>query len=373
MKIDFYRHSLDETDIAAAVDTLRSLFLTSGPMCKQFEEAFARRVGLNHAVSLSSCTAALHLGLLALGIGPGDEVITTPMTFIASATSIIHTGATPVLADVEPETGLLSPEAVRRAITDRTKAILPVHLYGTMADMKAFRKIADEYNLAILEDAAHCIEAERDGMRPGDLSQGACYSFYATKNLTCGEGGGFATNDEALAEKVRLLRQHGMNKEAADRYHGKFMHWDMVELGWKYNLSDINAALLVHQIERLDDLWEGRRAVHDAYVEALADIPQVDVPPVYGKGAYHLFTIQVPEGARDGLLSYLTGKEIGVAVNYRAIHTLSWFRKEFGYDTEEFPEALRIGRRTLSLPFYPGLSVEQIGRVADAVKCFFAG
>jgi dTDP-4-amino-4,6-dideoxygalactose transaminase len=373
MKIDFYRHSLDETDIAAAVETMRSLFLTSGPMCKRFEDLFARYTGLGSGVSLSSCTAALHLGLLALGVGPGDEVITTPMTFIASATSIIHTGARPVFADVEPRTGLLSPETARKAITDRTKAILPVHLYGTMADMKAFRKMADEYGLAILEDAAHCIEAERDGVRPGDLSQGACYSFYATKNLTCGEGGAFASNDESLAEKVRLLRQHGMNKEAADRYHGKFMHWDMVELGWKYNLSDINAALLIHQMERLDALWERRRAVHDAYAEALANIPEVDVPPVHGKGAYHLFTIQVPEDVRDNLLAYLIDREIGVAVNYRAIHTLSWFREAFGHDPEEFPEALRIGQRTLSLPFHPGLSGEQVAQVAEAIRCFFAG
>lgn len=373
MQIDFYRHSLDQEDIAAAVETLHSLFLTSGPVCQQFEDSFADHVGLRRAVSLNSCTAALHLGFLALGVGPGDEVITTPMTFIASATSIIHTGATPVLADVEPDTGLLSPDAAESAITNKTKAILPVHLYGAMADMKSFSSIADKHGLDILEDSAHCIEGERDGVRPGQLSKGACYSFYATKNLTCGEGGAFGTNDEEVAEKVRLLRQHGMNKEAADRYSGKFKHWDMIELGWKYNLSDINASLLIHQMGRLASLWRQRRDVHTLYTDALGNIPEVAVPPVEGKSAYHLFTVQVPEASRDDLLAYLTDRQVGVAVNYRAIHTLSWFTKRFGYLPEDFPNAYRFGLRTLSLPFYPGLEEEKIHHVAELIRSFFAG
>ncbi len=365
MRIEFFRHALDERDIDSVVSTLRSVFLTTGPVCARFEEAFAAHTGLQHCVSLNSCTAALHLTLLALGIGPGDEVITTPMTFIASATSVLHTGATPVLVDVEPDTGLIDPAAVEAAITERTKAILPVHLYGVMADMRALRDIADRHGLAIVEDAAHCIEAERDGVRPGQLGDAVCYSFYATKNLTCGEGGALCTTREDVARQVLLLRQHGMSKEAAKRYHGLYQHWDMIELGWKYNLSDIQAALMVHQIERLDALWEQRRAVYDMYAEALSGIPGLRLPGLRGKSALHLFTVQVPTDRRDDLLAHLGQQEIGVAVNYRAIHTLTWFREHFGFAPEDFPKALAFGQQTLSLPFHTRLTRNECQIVAS--------
>lgn len=372
MRIEFFRHALDERDIESVVATLRSVFLTTGPVCGRFEELFAAHTGLTHCVSLNSCTAALHLALLSLGIGPGDEVITTPMTFIASATSVLHTGATPVLVDVEPETGLIDPAKVEAAITPRTKAILPVHLYGVMADMRALRAIADKHHLAIVEDAAHCIEASRDGVRPGELGDAACYSFYATKNLTCGEGGAVCTNRADVASQVLLLRQHGMSKEAAKRYHGLYQHWDMVELGWKYNLSDIQAALMVHQLERLDDLWEQRRTVYELYAQALAGIPGLRLPELRGKSALHLFTVQVPADKRDDLLAHLGQNEIGVAVNYRAIHTLTWFRERFGFKPEDFPNALVFGQNTLSLPFHTKLSEEQVEIIARTLKLFLS-
>lgn len=368
MRIEFFRHALDERDIESVTDTLRSVFLTTGPVCARFEESFAAYTGLAHSVSLNSCTAALHLALLSLGVGPGDEVITTPMTFIASATSVLHTGATPVLADVDPDTGLIDPKAVEAAITPRTKAILPVHLYGVMADMRALRAIADRHHLAIVEDAAHCIEAERDGVRPGQLGDAVCYSFYATKNLTCGEGGALCTTREDVAKKALLLRQHGMSKEAAKRYHGLYQHWDMVELGWKYNLSDIQASLMVRQLERLDSLWEQRRAVHGLYEAALSGIPGLRLPGLRGKSAHHLFTVQVPADKRDGLLAHLGQKEIGVAVNYRAIHTLTWFRDTFGFAPGDFPNALAFGAGTLSLPFHTRLDDQAVGHVAQAIK-----
>lgn len=371
MRIEFFRHALDERDIDSVVSTLRSVFLTTGPVCARFEEAFAAHTGLLHCVSLNSCTAALHLALLALGVGPGDEVIVPAMTFIASATSVLHAGATPVLVDVEPDTGLIDPAKVEAAITPCTKAILPVHLYGVMADMRALRTIADKHNLAIVEDAAHCIEAERDGVRPGQLGDAVCYSFYATKNLTCGEGGALCTTREDVAKKVLLLRQHGMSKEAAKRYHGLYQHWDMIELGWKYNLSDIQAALLVHQLERLDSLWEQRRAVYGLYEAALSDIPDLRLPGLRGKSAHHLFTVQVPTERRDELLAHLGQSGIGVAVNYRAIHTLTWFREHFGFKPEDFPNALAFGQNTLSLPFHTKLSEEQVEIVAWALKNFF--
>lgn len=372
MKVEFYRHALDEQDIASVADTLRSVFLTTGPVCARFEEDFARYTGLARCVSLNSCTAALHLALLGLGIGPGDEVITTPMTFIATATTIIHVGATPVFVDAEPDTGLMDPTRVEAAITSRTRAIVPVHLYGVMADMRALRDIADCHGLHLIEDAAHCIEGERDGVRPGELGDAACYSFYATKNLTCGEGGALCSNDPDLAEKILLLRQHGMNKEAAKRYHGAYQHWDMLELGWKYNLNDVLGALLVHQLPRLQGLWERRRAVYEAYRQALEDLPGLRLPALCGRSAHHLFTVLVPEGRRDALLAHLGRQGIGVAVNYRAIHTLTWFRDHFGFRPEDFPAALAFGQGTLSLPFHTRLEQGEIEHVSGAVRDFFA-
>jgi dTDP-4-amino-4,6-dideoxygalactose transaminase len=373
MKIEFYRHALDEEDIAAAAETLRSVFLTAGPVCVRFEQDFAAYTGLARCVSLNSCTAALHLALLALGIGPGDEVIVPAMTFIASATPVVHAGATPVLVDVDPDTGLIDPAAARAAVTPRTRAIIPVHLYGVMADMRALKALADEHGLALIEDAAHCVEAERDGVRPGQLGDAVCYSFYATKNLTCGEGGALGANRPDIADKALLLRQHGMSKEAAKRYHGHYQHWDMIELGWKYNLNDILASLMVRQLRRLDALWERRRAVYAMYTEALAGIPGLRLPGLRGKSAHHLFTIQVPADRRDGLLARLGEREIGVAVNYRAIHTLSWFREHLGCRPEDFPNALAFGEGTLSLPFHTRLTAAEVAEVAAAVREFLAG
>jgi len=229
---------------------------------------------------------------------------------------VVHAGATPVLVDVDPDTGLIDPAAARAAITPRTKAIIPVHLYGVMADMRALKALADEHGLALIEDAAHCVEAERDGVRPGQLGDAVCYSFYATKNLTCGEGGALGTNRPDIADKALLLRQHGMSKEAAKRYHGHYQHWDMIALGWKYNLNDILASLMVRQLRRLDDLWARRSAVYAMYAEALAGVPGLRLPGLRGKSAHHLFTIQVPADRRDGLLARLGEREIGVAVNY---------------------------------------------------------
>lgn len=368
MKVEFYRHHLEEEDIQNVVKVLHSIFLTTGPVTAEFERKFSQMTGVAHTIAVNSCTGALHLALLALGIGPGDEVITTPMTFIASATSILQAGAKPVFVDVEPETGLLNPELVESAITSRTKAILPVHLYGTMADMKALRGIADRYKLVLIEDAAHCIEGERDGIRPGELSDAVCYSFYATKNLTCGEGGALATNNSDLAQKVRILRQHGMSKEAADRYHGVYKHWDMIELGWKYNLNDIQSALLISQLDRLDVLWKRRKTLWDRYDAALQPIEGIEIPVVKGKSAYHLYTIWAAPEKRDQIISALQQKEIGVTINYRAIHVLSYFQQRYHFVPQDFPAAYTIGQRTISLPFYPNLTETEQEYVIESVK-----
>src|SRR5713101_3919206 len=215
--IPFFRHDLGRAELDAVAEVLASPVLTTGETVSRFERCFADYLGCRCAVAVTSCTGALHLSMLALGIGPGDEVITTPMTFIATATAILEAGAAPVFVDVEPNSGNLDVSGIEAAITQRTRAIIPVHLYGQMCDMRAMRKIADRHGLYIIEDAAHCVEGDRDGIRPGQLGDTACFSFYATKSLTCGEGGAVVTNHETLAAKLRALRLHGMTKAAADR------------------------------------------------------------------------------------------------------------------------------------------------------------
>jgi dTDP-4-amino-4,6-dideoxygalactose transaminase len=369
-RVEFYRHALTEGDIQAVAEVLRGIFLTTGPQTAAFEAAFAQYLGVSNVVAMSSCTSALSLSLHALDIGPGDEVITTPMTFIATANTILHVGATPVFVDVEPETGNIDVGQIERAITSRTRAIVPVHLYGVMADMRGLAELARKRALDVIEDAAHAAEPVRDGNRPGQLGRTACFSFYATKNLTCGEGGAVATNDSALAERLRRLRSHGMSKSAADRYTGRYQHWDMLELGFKANLPDILAALLVHQLPRLDAQLARREAIAERYEAAFREIGGLDFPqvPPGSRSARHLFTIWVPGEQRDATLAYLQERGIGVAVNYRAVHLLTYYRERFGYKRGDFPVSEEIGDRTITLPLYPSMTDEAVDAVVDAVR-----
>jgi len=370
LKVEFYIHSVGEEEKKKVLECLNGIFLTTGSYVSEFEEKLADYLNLKSAVGLTSCTSALQLSLLAMGIGPGDEVITTPMTFIATANTIIHTGAKPVFIDVEKDTGLINPDLIENAVNEKTKAILPVHLYGQMCDMKKIRSVADKYNLKIVEDAAHCIEGKRDGIGPGQLGDIACFSFYATKNITCGEGGAVATNNEELAGKVRLLRMHGMSKEAADRYTGKYQHWDMLECGWKYNMNNIQAAMLLPQLGKIDDQWEKRDNLYKKYMNGLSEIPSIHYPKIVSnsKSAYHLFTIWVDDDKRDEILHKLNEAEIGVAVNYRSIHLLKYFRKTFGFKNQDFPFAEEIGNRTVSLPFYPKLATKDVDYIVSNLR-----
>jgi len=374
LKVEFYRHSIGEQEKQKVLECLDGIFLTTGSYVKEFEQSFAQYLRLEYAVGLTSCTAALHLSLLALGIGKGDEVITTPMTFIATATPIMHTGAKPVFVDIGPETALIDPSRIESAITERTRAIIPVHLYGQMCNMKKIKGVADKYNLRIIEDAAHCIEGERDGIKPGQLSDIACFSFYATKNLTSGEGGAIATNNKKLAEKVMLLRQHGMSKEAADRYSGNYQHWDMIERGWKYNMDNIQASLLLPQLRKIEKNWEARRDIYNRYIQGIEHIPGADYPKIakHSKSAFHLFTIWVDKNKRDYILQELGKSGVGIAVNYRAIHLLKYFRGNFGYKRGMFPIAEMIGDSTISLPFYPKMSDSDVEFVVQALKRIMA-
>ncbi|MBI5316600.1 MAG: DegT/DnrJ/EryC1/StrS family aminotransferase [Nitrospirae bacterium] len=369
MSIPFFMHDLGEPEIEAVRRVLAGPILTTGEVVATFERRFADYLGRRHALAVTSCTGSLHLSLLALGIGAGDEVITTPMTFIATSTAIIEAGAKPVFVDVEPDTGNLNASLIEAAITPRTKAIIPVHLYGQMCDMRAIRKVADKHGLFVIEDAAHCVEGMRDGIRPGELGDTACFSFYATKTLTCGEGGALVTDRDALVEKLRLLHHHGMTKTAADRHREGYQHWDMTVLGWKYNMDNIHAALLLPQLERLEENWHRRETVAQWYVQRLKECPGLSFisskPGV--RHARHLFPVWIGNGRRDGIIQGLQREGIGVVVNYRAIHLLTYFRETFGFRAGVFPHAERIGNETMSLPFYPAMSEKQVVVVTETL------
>jgi len=368
-KVPFFMHDLGQAELDAVAEVLAGPILTTGEWVARFERRFADYLGVRNAIAVTSCTGALHLSLVALGIGPRDEVITTPMTFIATATAIIEAGARPVFVDVEPETGNLDTAMIEAAITERTRAIVPVHLYGQMCDMRAIRKLADQYNLMVIEDAAHCVEGARDGVRTGQLGETACYSFYATKNLTCGEGGALVTNDDVLAEKLRLLRLHGMNKNANDRHKEGYKHWDMTVLGWKYNMDNIQAAMLLPQMDRLNQNWEKRRTLGQYYEARLWDIPNLSRPRTLPgvDHAWHVFPVWIGNGLRDKVIDELQAMGISVMVNYRAIHLLTYFRETFGFRSGDFPVAESIGDATLSLPFYPDMPCEHADLVAEAL------
>lgn len=369
MKVEFYRHNIDENDIERASIVLRSIFLTTGNEVHEFEEKLAQYLGCAQTVGVTSCTAALHLSLLACGIGPGDEVITTPMTFAATSNAILHTGATPVFVDVEPLTGNINVDLVLDAITSRTKAIIPVHLYGQICDMKRLRAIADKNGLILIEDAAHSLEAVRDGVRPGQLGDAACFSFYATKGITSGEGGAIATNNQELAERLRSLRQHGMTKGAADRYTKRYEHWDLLECGWKYNMDNIQAALLIGQLDRVDQYLQIKEQICQQYEAAFVKLSGVEYPRMYNNAisARHLFTIWVDSEKRDAVLWQLQDRGIGVAVNYRPVHLLSYYKNTYGYCRGMYPIAEKIGDSTISIPLYSKLKSEEIKYVIDSV------
>jgi UDP-4-amino-4-deoxy-L-arabinose-oxoglutarate aminotransferase len=367
--VPFYEHDLGQPELDEIADVFAGPILTTGDKVAEFERAFADYLGRRHVLGVTSCTGALHMALLALNIGPGDEVITTPMTFVATSTAIMEAGARPVFVDVEPDTGNLDARLVEASITPRTRAILPVHLYGLMCDMRALREIADRFRLAIIEDCAHCVEGARDGVRPGELSDSACFSFYATKNLTCGEGGAIATDRDDLIERLRLLRLHGMTKTAADRHREGYAHWDVTMLGWKYNMDNIQAAILMPQLRRLEAKLHERERLAGRYIEILSGISGVKIPASRPNAihARHLFPVFVDANERDRLIAELTKRRIGTVVNYRAIHRLKYFSETLGYRDGDFPVAEGIGAETISLPFYPTMPFDFLNIVVEAL------
>jgi UDP-4-amino-4-deoxy-L-arabinose-oxoglutarate aminotransferase len=368
-KVDFYRHELGAEELAQVGEVLSSVFLTTGPKTAEFEKGFSEYLGVPYTSGVTSCTTALLLALKAYDIGEGDEVITTPMTFIASANAILHAGAKPVFVDVEAATGNLDASRVEAAITPRTKAVVAVHLYGQMCDMRALKALADKHNLALIEDCAHAAESQRDGVGPGQLGDVACFSFYATKNITCGEGGAISTRHAEIADRIKTLRLHGMSKAAYDRYTGTYKHWDMLALGYKANMCDLQAALLLPQLGKIEQRLAQREALCRLYDELFTGVPGISTPQKQpnSKLARHLYTVWVDPSRRDEILGRLQEAGIGVAVNFRAIHLLTYYQQTFGFERGAFPNAELIGDSTITLPLYPSLQTDAVRYVAQSL------
>ena len=353
---------IGEEEIAEVVDSLRSGWVGTGPKVQRFEQLLAEYVGAVHCRCLSSCTAALILSMRVLGIGPGDEVLVPAMTFVASANAVEHAGATPVLIDSEPGTGLIDLDAAEAAITARTRAIMPVHLAGRPVDMERLNAIRDQHGVLIIEDAAHAIGAEWRGRRIGAFGNVAAFSFYVTKNISTIEGGALMTDDPEIAEEVERLGLHGLSLGASQRFSDTgFRHYEVVTPGFKYNMTDVQAAVGLHQLPRLDQWIDRRVELWERYDRLLADLPlQTPAEPEPDtRHARHLYQIGVsPEArvTRDQLLDELTKRKIGTGVHYRGVHLHPFYRDKYGLVPEAFPVATAISDRTLSLPLSPKVS-----------------
>ena len=378
--IGFHRPSIGEEEIQEVVETLRSGWLTTGPRAARFEKEFGEYTGAPHAVAVNSATAGLHLALAGLNIGPGDEVITTPMTFCATVQAILHVGATPVLADIGKD-GNIDPEEIRRRITSRTRAILPVHLAGLPCDMNAIWGLAREHGLHVIEDAAHaagaCYAGRQIGAGPSataGASDAVAFSFYATKNLTTGEGGMITTHRADLAGKMRMLALHGISHDAWDRYTDRGdWHYDVLAHGFKYNLSDLQAALGIHQLRKLDWFIERRALYAAVYRRAFADLEEVELPPDNPRcrHAWHLYILRLNlhtlEIDRAEFIRRLQQKGIGASVHFIPIPLLSYF-SHLPLAQYACPRALELYPRIVSLPLYPAMTAEQVHYVAQSVR-----
>jgi len=366
---------IGEEEKQEVLDSMRRSWLGTGPKVAQFERDFAAYKEAGSVAALNSCTAALHLSLMALDLRKGDEVITTPMTFCATVNTIIHAGGTPVLADVNPETMNIDPAQIRKKLTKRTRAIIPVHFAGRACDMDAIMQIARARKLAVIEDCAHAIETEYHGKKAGTIGDFGCFSFYSTKNVVTGEGGLVITRKQKDADRIKVLGLHGMSKDAWKRFSDAgFKHYDVVEAGFKYNMMDLQAAIGIHQLRRVENWWKRRGEIWERYQEAFADCP-VGIPAPVEPGtrhAYHLYTILVEEKragiSRDAFLDAMTREKIGVGVHYRSIPEHPFYKKTFGWKGKDFPHALRIGRATVSLPLSPKLTDTDVSDVIAAVR-----
>ncbi|MEG4571771.1 DegT/DnrJ/EryC1/StrS family aminotransferase [Microcoleus sp. N3A4] len=367
--------AIEDAEIQEVVATMKTGWLGTGPKVRKFQDEFNAYKGSQYAIAVNSCTAGLHLSVLAACLEPGDEVITTPMTFCATVNAIIHAGATPVLADVDPVTMNIDPAQVEAKITSKTKAILPVHFAGRPCDMDALCEIASRHNLKLIEDCAHAIETEYKGRKAGTFGDFGCFSFYVTKNITTGEGGMILAARQEDTDRLNILALHGMSKDAWKRFSDSgYKHYQVVEVGFKYNMMDLQAAIGIHQLKRVTPYWQRREQIWQRYNEAFADLP-ITLPANPEPDtihAYHLYTILVDEAktgiSRDEFLDAINAENIGVGVHYMSMPEHPVYQKMFGWHTEDYPNAGYIGRHTVSLPISAKLTDADVEDVIAAVK-----
>jgi dTDP-4-amino-4,6-dideoxygalactose transaminase len=374
--LPFSTPTIDDAEIDEVVDSLRSGWITTGPKVKRFEEAFREYVGAPFAVPLSSATAGLHLTLLAMKIEEGDEIITTPMTFASTVSMIVLCGGTPVLVDIEAGTLNLDVAKVRERITPRTRAVIPVHFAGQVCDMDPLLALAKEFGLTVIEDAAHAAGTEYKGRRVGSLDTVSIFSFHPNKNITTGEGGMVCTADEALAEEISLLKFHGMSREAWKRFAASGTpNYDIILPGFKYNMMDIQAAIGIHQLPRLDGFIERRREIAEFYNRELADVAELALPtyaPYEQRHAWHLYTPLVRTERltidRDRFMDELKKLNIGSGLHYKAVHHHAWYREHLPQPAGSLPNADYASDRILSLPLFPKMTDDDARDVVAAVK-----
>ena len=371
----FGQPCIEDAEIEEVTSSLRMAWLGTGPKVAAFEKLVARYKQAEHAVAVNSCTAGLHLGCLTLGLQPGDEVIVPAMTFCATVNAVIHAGGIPVLADVDMDTFNLDPAQVRARITPRTRAIMPVHFAGRPCQMDALLAICEEHHLRLIEDCAHAVETEYAGRSAGTFGHCGVLSFYSTKNVVTGEGGMLLTNDAAVAARVRTLALHGMSADAWQRFSGEgYQHYEVTEIGFKYNMMDLQAAIGMHQIQRIDRYLARRVHIWQRYDEAFAELPVVrpTLPAPHTRHARHLYTLLIdPVQAsltRDEFIAALHHRRIGTGVHYRAIPEHPVYQQRFGWRPEQFPNARAIGQQTVSLPLSAKLSDEDVEDVITAVR-----
>ena len=368
--------ALGEEEIAEVEACMRSSWLGTGPRVARFEQAFAsyRRARPEQVAAVNSCTAALHVSMVAAGLEPGAEVITTPLTFCATVNAIVHAGLTPVLADVDPATQNIDPDAIEAAITPRTRAILPVHFAGRPCAMDRLMDIARRHHLVVIEDCAHAIETEFHGQPAGSFGDFGCFSFYVTKNVVTGEGGMILGRDEARIARARMLALHGMSKDAWHRFgDAGYKHYQVLECGFKYNMMDLQAAIGLPQLAKVEAHWRRRQAIWNAYDEAFADLP-LGLPAAAApdtRHGHHLYTVMLDKArcgiSRDAFLDAMNARRIGTGVHYLSIPEHPYYQHRFGWQPEDYPQAMRLGRQTVSLPLSPALSDADVERVIAAV------
>jgi len=379
--LPFSKPEIGEEEIAEVVDTLRSGWLTTGNKTRQFENAFADYLGVQNALAVNSATAGLHLALEAIGVGPGDKVITTVYTFTATAEVIRYMGADPVFVDIDPVALNIDPQKLEEAIlqNENVKAIMPVHFAGLACDMASIKALARKYSLKIIEDAAHAFPAQYKGEWIGKIGDITVFSFYANKTMTTGEGGMVVTDNSEYAERIRVMRLHGISRDVFDRYQSTSPSWsyDVVAPGFKYNLTDIASSIGIHQLAKAEKFREARESISEKYTSGFSDLP-LQLPAQSDGGdvhAWHLYVAQVNENNagidREKFINMLAERAIGTSVHFIPLHYQTYWKEKYSLQSEDFPIASSVFSKVVSLPLYAGMNDEQVDRVIDAVRDVF--